>query len=677
VNASTADGHNPYRISREGIDWETLDPGSSWSNIGYWGDHQISYLLKLLELSRAYHPGRLGEWLDKDVFVYADVPYRIKPYRELLRDPRDTVEYDADHAQAVAGRVAEIGADGKLVTLKDGSIYRVNLLEKLLLAAFARIGSLVPDGGIWMNTQRPEWNDANNALVGYGLSMVTLCYLRRYLLLLVDVLTESPAESLEVSRELAKLVKDAGRVLEEHRASLGEGVSTAGRKSFMDSMGSVNDQYRAQVYRGFCGEKAPLGKQEVQDIMGLALEYIDHSIARGHRAEGLFHAYNLVHFGVDGYDVEPLDEMLEGQVAVLNSGFLDGDAALLLLEALRSSRLYRADQNSYMLYPNRTLPSFLDKNLIPPALLKDITWIGQELDAGRTAYVERDLNGEVHFNGVFRNADELRAALQKDPAVGAEDADALCALYETVFEHRRFTGRSSSMYKYEGLGCIYWHMVSKLLLATGEVIARAVDDGADSAAVDRLGACFREIKDGLGLHKSPIAYGAFPVDPYSHTPEFAGVQQPGMTGQVKEDLLTRFWQLGVRVAGGEVAFEPVMLGLDEFLQEPASWSYSAGGLEATEDLPAGSLAFTLCGVPVIYRLADSGCLQVLGEEGPPTVIRGTRLGYELSQSLFRREQRVRRIVVDLPRSTLRSVASQRTRARGRSPESCGTRERSP
>ena len=35
-----------------------------------------------------------------------------------------------------------------------------------------------------MNTQRPEWNDANNALVGYGLSMVTLAHLRRYLQLI-------------------------------------------------------------------------------------------------------------------------------------------------------------------------------------------------------------------------------------------------------------------------------------------------------------------------------------------------------------------------------------------------------------------------------------------------------------------------------------------------------------
>jgi hypothetical protein len=653
VNASTPDGHNPYRISREGIDWEMLERGDSWSNIGYWGDHQVCYLLRLLELSRNYHPGLLGELLTRDLFVYADMPYRIKPYRELLGDPRKTVEYDEDCARAVARRVADIGADGKLVTLEDGSIYRVNLLEKLLVSALARIGNLVPCGGIWMNTQRPEWNDANNALVGYGLSMVTLGYLRRYLHQLGDLLHESAATSFDVSRELAQFFGGVAAVLQDHIALLEGPVNAAGRKSFMDSMGAVNDRYRARVYQGFCGEKEPLGKQELQDFTGLALEFVDHSIAHGRRRDGLFHSYNLVQFGDGGYTVEPLEEMLEGQVAVLSSGYLDNEAALALLHALRASRLYRKDQNSYVLYPNRKLPSFLEKNVIPSSLVQDDDWIRRELEAGRTDYVERDNNGQVHFKGVFRNADELRAALDRDPAVNAEDAGNLCDVYEAVFTHRQFTGRSGSMYKYEGLGCIYWHMVSKLLLATGEAIARAVDEGADASLVDRLGACFREIRDGLGLHKSPAEYGAFPVDPYSHTPEYTGVQQPGLTGQVKEDLITRCWQLGVRVARGEVAFEPVMLGRDEFQQEPASWSYSAGGPELTEELPAGSLAFTLCGVPVIYRMADSGCLQVFGEEGAPTVIHGTRLGLELSQSLFRREQRIRKLVVDVPEATLR------------------------
>jgi hypothetical protein len=653
VNASTPDGHNPYRISREGIDWEILEPGNSWSNIGYWGDHQVGYLLRLLELSRNYHPELLGESLTREVFVYADVPYRIKPYRELLGDPRKTVAYDEDCARAVERRVADIGADGKLVTLEDGSIYRVNLLEKLLVSALARVGNLVPGGGIWMNTQRPEWNDANNALVGYGLSMVTLCYLRRYLHLLGDLLYPSAATSFDVSRELAQFFEGVGAVLKDHIALLERPVNAAGRKSFMDSMGPVNDRYRARVYGGVCGEKEPLGKRDLQDFIGLALKFLDHSILHSRRKDGLFHSYNLVHFGAGGYTVEPLDEMLEGQVAVLSSGYLDSEAALALLETLKASRLYREDQNSYLLYPNRKLPLFLEKNVIPLSLVEDDGWIGRQLEARRTDYVERDINGQVHFNGAFRNADQLRAALERDPAVNAEDAANLCDVYETVFKHRKFTGRSGTIYKYEGLGCIYWHMVSKLLLATGEVIAGAVDAGADASLVDRLGACFREIRAGLGVHKPPAEYGAFPVDPYSHTPEFTGVQQPGLTGQVKEDVISRFRQLGVRVAGGEVAFEPVLLGRDEFLRRPASWGYSTGGQELTEELPAGSLAFTLCGVPVVYRIADSPCVQVFGEEGAPTVIQGSRLGLELSQSLFRREQRIRKLLVDVPETTIR------------------------
>ena len=653
VNASTADGHNPYRISRDGIEWEVLDAGNPWSNIGYWGDHQIVYLLRLLELSRDYHPGRLAESLTQERFVYADVPYRIKSYAKLLRDPRNTVEYDDDRARSVERRVAGMGADGKLVALDDGTIYRVNLLEKLLVAALARLGNFVPGGGIWMNTQRPEWNDANNALVGHGLSMVTLCHLCRYLHVLDELLHESAAMSFDVSQALAQLLVGADSVLKGHVALLEGQVCAAGRKSFMDGMGSVNDRYRARVYGGLCGEKAPIKKQELQEFTTLAIRFVDHSIAQSRRNDGLFHSYNLIQFGDDGYVVEPLDEMLEGQVAALSSGCLDSEVALALLEALKGSRLYREDQKSYMLYPDRKLPSFLEKNVIPSSLVEEDDWIGQELEAGRTVYIERDVSGRVHFNGVFKNADELRAALESDPAVNATDADNLCEVYEAVFAHRQFTGRSGSMYKYEGLGCIYWHMVSKLLLATGEVITGAVDGEADASVVDRLGACFREIQDGLGVHKPPAEYGAFPVDPYSHTPGFTGVQQPGLTGQVKEDLITRFWQLGVRVTHGEVAFEPVMLGRDEFLQEPSSWSYSSGGQELTEALPAGSLAFTLCGVPVIYRIADSDSLQVFGDEGAPTVIQGTRLGLALSQSLFRREQRIKKLVVDVPKATLR------------------------
>ncbi len=56
VNATTIEGYNAYRISRDGIDWEVPDPHDPWSHIGYWGDHQIIYLLRLLEMWERYEP---------------------------------------------------------------------------------------------------------------------------------------------------------------------------------------------------------------------------------------------------------------------------------------------------------------------------------------------------------------------------------------------------------------------------------------------------------------------------------------------------------------------------------------------------------------------------------------------------------------------------------------------
>ena len=229
----------------------------------------------------------------------------------------------------------------------------------------------------------------------------------------------------------------------------------------------------------------------------------------------------------------------------------------------------------------------------------------------------------------------------------------MCHLYEKVFRHRQFTGRSGSMYKYEGLGCIYWHMVSKLLLATAEVIVGAARNHTDKATMDKLLERFDDIKEGLGMHKTPAEYGAFPTDPYSHTPGFAGVQQPGMTGQVKEDVITRFMELGVSVEQGRVSFAPTLLRLDEFTTEAATWGHAAGSASTDEALEAGSLAFSLCAVPVIYRLAEQSGITVFAADGSHEAIEGNELGAAWSHSLFQRDGRIQKIAVDIPRNALR------------------------
>ena len=649
VNASTADGYNPYRITRHGIDWEVLEPDNSWSNIGYWGDHQINYLLKLLELSQKYHPGKLEELLDREIFVYANVPYRIKGYRDLVSDPRNTVLYDDAASEAIGRRAQELGSDGKLMPLADGSICRVSLLEKLLVPVLSKMGNFVPGGGIWMNTQRPEWNDANNALVGYGLSMVTLCYLRRFLVLFSTLLDGEETGSSEVSGEVVTFFRSVGSVLEEFRGFLDTGIDDKQRKAFMDALGVAAEDYRASVYEGISGAKTKLEKSELIRFIQLALAYCDNSIAGNRRPDGLYHSYNLIHFGQHGYEVENLYEMLEGQVAVLSSGFLDAEQSVSLLKSLRSSAIYRSDQNSYMLYPDKDQVGALEKNVIPERLAEGSDWIRKELESGGGDIVERDLDGGVHFNPQLRNARDLSDALVRRGDVSADDIEEVCGVYEEVFRHRQFTGRSGSMFKYEGLGSIYWHMVSKLLLAVAEVVEEADHHGASEDQIQQLMTCFDEIQDGIGVHKKPQQYGAFPIDPYSHTPGFTGVQQPGMTGQVKEDVITRFLELGVRVSQGQVSFVPAMLRRDEFLREPSSWNHPVGKDWRRDQLEPDSLAFTLCDVTIVYRLAEDFSIEVFEKTGGARErIEGNCLSAALSRSLFIREGRISKIVVGVP-----------------------------
>ncbi|MDP5105315.1 MAG: hypothetical protein NWQ31_04010, partial [Polaribacter sp.] len=78
LNATTFEGYNPYRVTKGGFDWEVIEEHDPWSYIGYWGDHQIIYLLKFLEFIEKHYPAKLAELFNDDIFVYANVPYIIK-----------------------------------------------------------------------------------------------------------------------------------------------------------------------------------------------------------------------------------------------------------------------------------------------------------------------------------------------------------------------------------------------------------------------------------------------------------------------------------------------------------------------------------------------------------------------------------------------------------------------
>jgi hypothetical protein len=273
------------------------------------------------------------------------------------------------------------------------------------------------------------------------------------------------------------------------------------------------------------------------------------------------------------------------------------------------------------------------------------------LSSGNIDLVERDQSGQVYFAGKFNNTASVAAALTRLASEGfAEDVAAERVVIENVFSElfdcANFTGRSGAMYAYEGLGSIYWHMVSKLLLSVMETVRSAEAAGAHSDVLAELQRAYYDVREGIGFNKAPDVYGAFPTDPYSHTPGFAGARQPGMTGQVKEEVLTRLLELGVQVVGACVAFKPSVLRRTEFLGAPATLHYfDTAGTGQEVRLQAGELGFTYCQVPVVMAMADKASITLHLNDGTTELVAGNELSAAQSEALFKKNGHYVRIDV--------------------------------
>lgn len=497
LNATTVDGYNPYKVTSEGIDWEVINLDAPCSNIGYWGDHQIIYLCKLLELSYKHNPEALRELLQKRVFAYANVPYRFKAFDETLNS-------------RIHALIPQYGQDARLVLDKQGEVYLTTFTEKVLVTLLAKLTNFIPEAGIWMNTPRSDWNDASKVLVGNGASMVTLYYMRRYVNFLQHLFMEQTEDTLEVSTELRALLAEVLALLKSAEHCLNEGFTNEQRRNVADSLGKAGDAYRTKAYAGFAETKCEVEKASLVEFLELVQRFIDQSIRVNKRKDGLYNAYNIVSFTDEGVVVKELCPMLEGQVAALSAELLSAAEATELLQAMRHSKLYREDQRSYLLYP-------------------------------------------------------------ASPRVNR-------------------------------------HMVSKLLLAVGENIVRA-----DEAHRPALIEAYEAIREGVGSHKKPAEYGSFPFDPFSHTLSMAGVQQSAMTGQVNEEILSRYFELGIQVVDGEIHIDPLMLHEADFQD--------------------GRLRFTYCGTEFEYRLGGTPSPRVLDKE--------------TSYHIFARDHQIKKIIINL------------------------------
>jgi len=188
------------------------------------------------------------------------------------------------------------------------------------------------------------------------------------------------------------------------------------------------------------------------------------------------------------------------------------------------------------------------------------------------------------------------------------------------------------------------------LLAAQECYFRAMDEGSEPGLIAQLKDHYFDIKAGIGMYKSPGLYGAFPTDAYSHTPGNSGAKQPGMTGQVKEDVISRMRELGVKIVAGKVQFDASLLNHTDFEDRDGDRQFTYLAIDGRTEhinLFANQLAFTLCQVPVVYSVSDRNEIEVVlnGDEG--VRIKGNSLDLEFSNMIFSRSGEIRQLKVSV------------------------------
>jgi hypothetical protein len=307
--------------------------------------------------------------------------------------------------------IAKLGFDGKLVLNKNGTVYHVNLGEKILVLILAKICNLIPGGGIWLNTQRPEWNDANNALVGYGSSMITVYYMKRFLSFFNSVLQETNLENIAVSTEVITWIHSVNNIISDWQDKDNTHISSnQERMEYISQLGTAFSEYRIKVYeKGFSGQKE-LAIETIRGFVYTLINELDNTIQLNEDSNGFYHAYNTINLDLKSKsaDVKHLPLMLEGQVAALSSGQLDVDNVIALLESLFDSKLYRADQRSFILYPVKDTTPFLQKNIIQSQGISKSKLLTTMLRKKDFNLIEQDADRQIRFRPHFRNAFDLQ-----------------------------------------------------------------------------------------------------------------------------------------------------------------------------------------------------------------------------------------------------------------------------
>ena len=123
-----------------------------------------------------------------------------------------------------------------------------------------------------------------------------------------------------------------------------------------------------------------------------------------------------------------------------------------------------------------------------------------------------------------------------------------------------------------------------------------------------------------------------------------------MTGMVKEEILIRQRELGYFIENGNLVFEFLLLDRNEFLIDSKVFSYWSVDMRQQQlELQAGSVAYTICQVPIILQASKKSWIMISLADGSTQKIDGHILDPDNSMHIFHRDGFVHHLTVCLVR----------------------------
>ena len=127
-----------------------------------------------------------------------------------------------------------------------------------------------------------------------------------------------------------------------------------------------------------------------------------------------------------------------------------------------------------------------------------------------------------------------------------------------------------------------------------------------------------------------------------------------MTGQVKEDFISRIREIGIHIQDGEIVFQSGLLDPAELLNQETTFAYfDLKGEEQQIILKQGQLGFTFCQVPVLYTTSNENKISVTFADGKQISSANHTIGKEISSKIFQRTGEIARIEVSFKNIVIR------------------------